>query len=59
MKETLEELCPYADVCDVEYGDDYICKTDYAECGFYRWFLTVRNGNEEKLFLSKNEKTKM
>ena len=43
MNETLEELCPYADVCDVEYGSNDICKNDYTECGLYQFFTVTRD----------------
>ena len=43
MKEkTLDELCPYNEICEVEHGDDYICKYDYQSCGFYKFFMLTR-----------------
>ena len=51
MKEkTLDELCPYNEICEVEHGDDYICMHDYQECGFYKFFELTRElkgGNDK------------
>lgn len=42
MKKTLEQLCPFANECAVDYNKSKICREDYINCKIYQELIKFK-----------------